>query len=93
MEPPLDLLFTVDEIEGLTVMAVEVSEVPNEQKPCYYKAKGLKGNGGAYLRSGGTDRPMTDYEIFTYISSWPAQERRRTRQGGDTRRSRSRPGA
>ncbi len=69
MEPPLNLLFTVDEIEGLTVMAVEVSEVPNEQKPCYYKAKGLKGNGGAYLRSGGTDRPMTDYEIFTYISS------------------------
>ena len=69
MEPPLNLQFTVDEIEGLTVMAVEVSEVPNEQKPCYYKPKGLKGNGGAYLRSGGTDRPMTDYEIFSYISS------------------------
>ena len=69
MEPPLNLQFTVDEIEGLTVMAVEVAEVANEQKPCYYKPKGLKGNGGAYLRSGGTDRPMTDYEIFSYISS------------------------
>jgi ATP-dependent DNA helicase RecG len=69
MEPPLHLQFTADEFEGLTVLAVEVAEVPNEQKPCYYKPKGLKGNGGAYLRSGGTDRPMTDYEIFTYISS------------------------
>lgn len=69
MEPPLHITFTVDDIDGNTVMAVEVDEVPNEQKPCYYKPKGLKGNGGAYIRSGGTDRAMTDYEIFGYISS------------------------
>lgn len=69
MEPPVQVEFTVDEIEGLTVMAIEVRETPNAQKPCYDKNKGLRGNGGAYMRAGGTDRPMTDYEIFGYISS------------------------
>jgi ATP-dependent DNA helicase RecG len=69
MEPPVHVEFTVDEIDGLPVMAIEVRETPNAQKPCYDKNKGLRGNGGAYLRAGGTDRPMTDYEIFGYISS------------------------
>jgi ATP-dependent DNA helicase RecG len=50
-------------------MAIEVQEIPNERKPCYYKRQGLRGNGGAYLRSGGTDCSMTDYEIFGYVSS------------------------
>jgi len=69
MEPPVHVEFTVEEIEGLPVMAIEVRETPNAQKPCYDKNKGLRGNGGAYLRAGGTDRAMTDYEIFGYISS------------------------
>jgi ATP-dependent DNA helicase RecG len=69
MEPPVHVEFTIDEIDGLPVMAIEVRETPNAQKPCYDKNKGLRGNGGAYLRAGGTDRPMTDYEIFGYVSS------------------------
>ena len=66
MEPPVHLEFTVDEIDDLPVMAIEVQETAQAQKPCYYKPKGL--HGGAYLRSGGTDRPMSNYEIFGYIS-------------------------
>ncbi len=69
MEPPVQVEFTVDEIDGLPVMAIEVRETPNALKPCYDKNKGLRGNGEAYLRAGGTDRAMTDYEIFGYISS------------------------
>jgi ATP-dependent DNA helicase RecG len=69
MEPPVQVEFTINEIEGLPVMAIEVRETPNAQKPCYDKNKGLRGNGGAYLRAGGTDRSMTDYEIFGYVSS------------------------
>lgn len=69
MEPPVTVGFTIDEIDGRPVVAIEVQEVRNELKPCYYRPKGLRGNGGAYLRSGGTDRSMTDYEIFGYISS------------------------
>jgi ATP-dependent DNA helicase RecG len=69
MEPPVHVEFTVDEIDGLPVMAIEVRETPNAQKPCYDKNKGLRGNGGAFLRAGGTDRAMTDYEFFGYLSS------------------------
>ena len=67
MEPPLRPEFTFEEIDDETVVALEVFEIPREQKPCYYKPKGLQG--GVYIRSGGTDRPMTDYEIFGYVSS------------------------
>lgn len=69
MEPPVTVEFTVDEIDGVPVMAIEVQEIEPARKPCYYKPRGLRGNGGAYLRAGGTDRPMTDYEIFGYISA------------------------
>jgi ATP-dependent DNA helicase RecG len=69
MEPPVHVEFTLDEIDGLPVLAIEVRETPTAQKPCYDKNKGLRGNGGAYLRAGGTDRSMPDYEIFGYISS------------------------
>ena len=69
MEPPVHVEFTVEDIEGLPVMAIEVRETPNALKPCYDKNKGLRGNGGAYLRAGGTDRSMTDYEIYGYVSS------------------------
>lgn len=69
LEPPVSVEFTVDEIDDGVVMAIEVQEISIEQKPCYYKSQGLRGNGGAYLRAGGTDRSMTDYEIFGYISS------------------------
>jgi ATP-dependent DNA helicase RecG len=69
MEPPVHVEFTVEDVEGLPVMAIEVRETPNEQKPCYDRNKGLHGKGGAFLRAGGTDRCMTDYEIFGYLSS------------------------
>jgi ATP-dependent DNA helicase RecG len=44
-----------------------VPEVPAEQKPCYYKPAGLQR--GAYIRVGNTNRQMTDYEIFGYVSA------------------------
>jgi len=37
MEPPLRPSFSVEEIEGGTVVAVEVPEVPYDQKPCYHR--------------------------------------------------------
>lgn len=67
--PPVGVTFTVEEVEAVPVMAIEVQEVPNALKPCYDVNRGLRGNGGAYIRAGGTDRAMTDYEIFGYISS------------------------
>jgi ATP-dependent DNA helicase RecG len=67
MEPALRPEFTVDEIDGETVVGVEVAEVPTAQKPCYFKTAGLQK--GAYIRVGNTNRQMTDYEVFGYVSA------------------------
>lgn len=67
MEPALCPEFTVEQIDGKTVAAIEVAEVPLEQKPCYYRRAGVQG--GSYIRVGNTDRRMTDYEIFGYTSA------------------------
>lgn len=66
MEPALRPEFTVDEINGETVVAIEIDEVPASQKPCFYKTAGLPK--GAYLRVGNTNRQMTEYEVFGYLS-------------------------
>jgi ATP-dependent DNA helicase RecG len=66
MEPALRPLFTVDEIDGEIVAAIEVEEVSAARKPCFYKNAGLPK--GAYIRVGNTNRPMTEYEVFGYLS-------------------------
>ncbi|MFZ4440533.1 MAG: ATP-binding protein [Syntrophales bacterium] len=66
MEPPLRPEFTVKDFEGKTVVVVEISEIPANRKPCYYKTAGLQK--GAYIRVGNTNRQMTDYEIYGYAS-------------------------
>ena len=66
MEPALRPQFMVDEIDDETVVAVEIEETPAAQKPCFYKQAGLPK--GAYLRVGNTNRQMTEYEVFGYLS-------------------------
>jgi ATP-dependent DNA helicase RecG len=61
MEPPLRPKFTADEIDGRTVIAVEIDELSATHKPYFYKPAGLPK--GAYLRVGNTNRQMTDYEV------------------------------
>jgi ATP-dependent DNA helicase RecG len=67
MQPALRPHFTVETFEGRTVVAVEVDGLPNDQKPCYYKPASLQK--GAYLRVANTNRQMTDYEIFGFVSA------------------------
>lgn len=69
MEPSLRPEFTMVEIEGKPVVAVEIGEVPADQKPCYYRSAGLQG--GSFIRVGPSNRKMTSYEIFSY---WSARE-------------------
>lgn len=66
MDPGLRPEFTVKEVVGKTVVAIEVPAVPAELRPCYYKPAGLQK--GSYIRVGNTNRLMTDYEIFGYMS-------------------------
>ena len=67
MEPALRPTFEIDEIDGKVVVAAEIEEVPATQKPCYFKPAGL--SNGAYIRVGNTNRQMTEYEVFGYLSA------------------------
>lgn len=67
MDPPLRLGFTIVEVEGRQVVVVEVPECPFDQKPCFFSEAGM--NTGSYIRVGNSNRRMTAYEIFSYISN------------------------
>lgn len=67
MEPALRPEFTLAEIQGKSVLAIEIFEVAPEQKPCFYKAAGLQS--GSYIRVGNTNRQMSGYEVFSYLSA------------------------
>ena len=67
MEPVLRPEFTLAEIDGKTVLAVEVQEVIPTLRPCFYKPAGLQK--GSYIRVANTNRQMTDYEVFGYVSA------------------------
>lgn len=67
MEPPVRPEFSLAEIEGKTVLAAEIPECAISKKPCYYKEAGL--SAGSYMRVGASDRHMSEYEIYSYVSS------------------------
>jgi ATP-dependent DNA helicase RecG len=67
MEPTLRSQFTIEMIGGRTVVAVEITAISNQQKPCFYRTAGLQS--GSYIRVGNSNRQMTDYEIFGYVSN------------------------
>lgn len=64
MEPVVRPLITICEIDGKSVVSAEIPGIEITNRPCYYKGKGkIK---GSYIRSGESDEPMTDYEIYSY---------------------------
>lgn len=64
MEPIVRPLITVCDIDGKSIVAAEIPGIEITNRPCYYKGKGkIK---GSYIRSGESDEPMTDYEIYSY---------------------------
>lgn len=48
------------------LLAVKINEIPQNQKPCYYKNAGMRK--GSYIRVGDSDEPMTEYEIYSLQS-------------------------
>lgn len=64
MEPPVRPLFTICKISKKVLVSAEISECDIYQKPCFYKGKGKFH--GSYIRVGESDKPMTDYEIYSY---------------------------
>lgn len=64
MNPIVRPLFTVAKMENKVVVSAEIQEIDNFEKPCFYKGVGrLK---GSYIRSGDSDRIMTEYEVYSY---------------------------
>ena len=64
MEPSVRALFTICEIDGATVVSAEIPGVDITERPVFYKGVGrLK---GSYVRVGESDKPMSEYEIYSY---------------------------
>lgn len=64
MQPVVRPLFTVVEIDGKKVVSAEIPEIDMSEKPCFYRGAGRQK--GSYVRVGGSDEPMTEYEIYSY---------------------------
>ena len=64
MQPKVRPLFTVCEIDGKYVVSAEIGECDTYEKPCFYLGKGRMR--GSYIRVGESDKPMTEYEVYSY---------------------------
>lgn len=64
MEPPVRAVFTVAEVEGVSICCAEIPGVDFSERPCYYKGRGR--TKGSYIRVGDADLPMTDYELYSF---------------------------
>lgn len=64
MEPMVRPLLTVVEKNQLFFVSAEIPGMDLAERPCHYKGQGrLK---GSYVRSGDSDEPMTEYEVYSY---------------------------
>lgn len=66
MEPKIRPEFLPITYNGKKILAVKINEIPQNQKPCYYKNAGM--SKGAYIRIGDADELMTEYEIYSIQS-------------------------
>lgn len=64
MTPVVRPVFTVCDEAGMVFVAAEIPPVDVAERPCFKTAKGrLK---GSYIRVGDADKPMTEYEVYSY---------------------------
>lgn len=64
MVPVVRPIFTSVVIEEKSVVAAEIPGIDITERPCYYGGVGR--TKGSYIRSGDSDEPMSDYEIYSY---------------------------
>ena len=64
MTPVVRPVLSVFDEEGMVFVTAEIPPVDLTDRPCFKTAKGrLK---GSYLRVGDVDKPMTEYEVYSY---------------------------
>ena len=66
MEPKIRPEFLPITYNGKKLLAVKIEELPQIQKPCYYKSLGIQK--GSFTRVGDSDEHMTEYEIYSLES-------------------------
>jgi len=64
MTPIVRPVFTVCELDGMVFVSAEISPVDISDRPCFKTARGRLQ--GAYIRVGEADKPMTEYEVYSY---------------------------
>lgn len=64
MKPEVRPIFTHVVIDGKCVVSAEIPGIDIAERPCYYGGVGR--TKGSYIRSGDSDEPMSDYEIYSY---------------------------
>lgn len=64
MTPVVRPVFTVLDEEGKVFVSAEIPPVDISQRPCFKTAKGRIH--GSYIRIGDADKPMTEYEVYSY---------------------------
>jgi len=64
MHPVVRPVFTIVQTEKGKVVSAEIPGIDISERPCFYSGVGrIK---GSYIRSGDSDEPMSDYEIYSY---------------------------
>ena len=64
MTPVVRPVFTVYDEDGLIFVSAEIPPLDIAERPCFKTAKGRLH--GSYLRVGDADKPMTEYEVYSY---------------------------
>ena len=64
MTPVVQPVFTVCDEDGMIFVSAEIPPVDIAERPCYKTAKGRLQ--GSYIRVGDADKPMTEYEVYSY---------------------------
>ncbi len=64
MSPIVRPVFTVCNEDNKVFVSAEIPAIDVAERPCFYAAKGRLQ--GSYVRVGDADKPMTDYEVYSY---------------------------
>lgn len=64
MTPVVRPILTVCEEDGLLFVSAEIPPLDISERPCFKTAKGRLA--GSYVRVGDADKPMTEYEVYSY---------------------------
>lgn len=64
MTPVVRPVFTVCDEDDLVFVSAEIPPIDITDRPCFKTAKGRLH--GSYIRVGDADKPMTEYEVYSY---------------------------